>query len=210
MTRLYVVVEGQTEESFVNAVLLPVLLSHQVLATSILTGGNPRWSRVRQDVATLLHDRTAFVTTMFDLYGLGPDWPRRLPSPIHNGAVAARQIEHATAEAIASNPPRFIPHIQPFEFEALLFSEPTLLADAIGAPAVAPRLGAIRGQFQSPEEINDSPQTAPSKRILGCFPAYQKVLHGALAAQTIGLDRMRAECPHFSAWIDRLIALGTS
>ncbi len=55
-----------------------------------------------------------------------------------------------------------------------------------------------------PEDINDDPSTAPSKRIRHAVPGYQKTLHGPLIAGAIGIDRIRSACPHFRAWIERL------
>jgi hypothetical protein len=66
---------------------------------------------------------------------------------------------------------------------------------------------AIRGQFQNPEEINDSPITAPSKRIIDLHSGYEKPLFGTLAALEIGLETIRNECPHFAAWITQLEGL---
>lgn len=40
------------------------------------------------------------------------------------------------------------------------------------------------------------------------IPAYRKTLSGVAATRAIGIDRMRETCPHFSEWIQRLIALG--
>ena len=56
----------------------------------------------------------------------------------------------------------------------------------------------------TPEEIDDSPDTAPSKRIQALIPGYRKPLSGTLAARAIGLPRIRSACPHFSDWLDRL------
>ena len=64
---------------------------------------------------------------------------------------------------------RLIPYVQMHEFEALLFSDPKLLADGLELPDCA-TTQSIRDQFQSPEEINDSEQTAPSKRIMDLNP----------------------------------------
>ena len=38
------------------------------------------------------------------------------------------------------------------------------------------------------------------------FAAYQKPLHGPLAVAAIGIDRIRAVCPHFHQWLGRLEA----
>ncbi|MGC9946546.1 MAG: DUF4276 family protein [Bryobacteraceae bacterium] len=56
--------------------------------------------------------------------------------------------------------------------------------------------------------IDDSPVTAPSKRVEALVPGYQKPLLGALAILEIGLARIRAERPHFNDWLTRIEALG--
>jgi hypothetical protein len=94
------------------------------------------------------------------------------------------------------------------EFEALLFSDCKAFATAIGHPAAEPKLQEIRNQFQTPEEINDSPVTAPSKRIEAIIPGYDKPLGGTLAALEIGLPKIRAACPHFRNWLEILELLG--
>ena len=90
------------------------------------------------------------------------------------------------------------------EFEGLLFSDPEGFGKSIGKGDLTPSFQAIRNEFDTPEQINDSPDTAPSKRVLGLFPGYQKPLLGTLAAQDIGLDAIRRECAQFSDWIERL------
>ena len=77
---------------------------------------------------------------------------------------------------------RFIPYVQMYEFEGLLFSDTLALAKGVNQGRLVDRFKIIRDQFDTPEEINDSPETAPSKRILNLFPEYDKPLHGSLAA----------------------------
>jgi hypothetical protein len=98
----------------------------------------------------------------------------------------------------------FIPYVQMHEFEALLFSHPQDFALGIHQEALAPELQAICDAFGSPEEINDHPNTAPSKRIEGLLPRYQKPTDGVLAAKRIGLKAMRQECALFDRWITQL------
>ena len=105
------------------------------------------------------------------------------------------------------NPHRFVPYLMMHEFEAMLFSDCAAFASGIGCPDLAPSLQAIRDRFASPEEIDDSPVTAPSKRIATLIPGYQKPTQGLLAIQEIGLDAIRAQCPHFRAWLERLEGL---
>ena len=99
---------------------------------------------------------------------------------------------------------RFIPYIAMHEFEGMLFSDPIRFAQSIGKSELSASFQEIRNQFDTPEEINDSPLTAPSKRIGALFPGYQKPLMGQLASTDIGLDVIRRECPIFGTWIDQL------
>ena len=99
---------------------------------------------------------------------------------------------------------RFIPFVMMHEFEALLFSDCERFAIGIDRPELADSFQEIRDAFPSPEAIDDSPVTAPSKQIEALVPGYEKPLLGALAALEIGLETMRAECPHFDCWISRL------
>lgn len=63
-----------------------------------------------------------------------------------------------------------------------------------------------KGEFATPEAIDDSPDNAPSKRIEALIrrPCYQKRLMGPPAAQRIGLAAIRKECLHFGDWLGRL------
>ncbi len=70
------------------------------------------------------------------------------------------------------------------------------------------QLERIRGKFSTPEDIDDSPDTAPSKRIEALLPRYRKRIDGPLLAQTIGLETIRLECPRFREWMQRLEHFG--
>ena len=99
------------------------------------------------------------------------------------------------------HPPRFVPYVVMHEFEGLLFSDPDRFAQSLGKPDLTSGFQAIRAEFQTPEDINDSPDTAPSKRVLNLYQGYQKPLMGTLAMEEIGLDTVRGACPLFDAWI---------
>ncbi|MDP2158323.1 MAG: DUF4276 family protein, partial [Nitrospirota bacterium] len=102
---------------------------------------------------------------------------------------------------------RFVPYVMMHEFEGLLFSDCEGFSRGIGRPQLVDEFQAIRDQFSSPEEINDSPITAPSKRVKELVQGYEKPLMGTLAILEIGLNTIRAECPHFREWLARLEAL---
>jgi hypothetical protein len=48
------------------------------------------------------------------------------------------------------------------------------------------------------------PATAPSKRLLTHYPAYDKPLDGPLAVCELGLGKLREQCPHLDQWLARL------
>jgi len=221
MTRVHVVVEGPSEESFVNEVLAPVLWTRQVFLRPIVLGapshkgGRVSFARVRRDVlARLRGDRAAYCTTMFDFYGLERGFPGTpLPSDLSNVDKVIR-IERAMKEDIVAEVPdlrpdvRFLPYLQLHEYEGLLFSDPEAFANGISQSHLTPQLQAIRQSFPTPEDVDDSPDTAPSKRVFGVCPSYNKVLDGTRAASAVGIEAMRHECPHFRDWVESLVQLG--
>jgi hypothetical protein len=82
---------------------------------------------------------------------------------------------------------RFVPFVVMHEFEGLLFSDCAAFSRVIGGSGLEADFRKIREQFPTPEEINDSPNTAPSKRVEALVPGYQKPLFGVLAVLEIGL-----------------------
>lgn len=222
MICVYVVVEGQTEENFVNDLLAPhfaglgVYVYPRLLGRPGHQGGRVNYARVKKDVSIFLRQhRGAYCTTLIDLYGLGKGFPESESAFSRSHAdVAARREQAMKADIIATlgddsqADARFIPYIQQYEFEGLLFSSPVALAAGIAKPHLAEQFRAIRGAFNTPEDINNSRETAPSKRILRIHPAYQKPIDGVQAAKAIGLGTIRAECPRFHAWLTQIETLG--
>ncbi len=223
--RVIALVEGPTEEMFVKSVLAPTLGGQGVFVSATTSGrprnqaGVPAWPRAQLELLRLLkEDSGRNVTTMFDYYGMPAKWPGREAASgkphSEKACTVERRIKKRIAESmdVDSGQTRFIPYVQMHEFEALLFSAPGILAEVVSRDArphgVSIALERIADGFETPEEIDDSYTTAPSKRILALEPQYQKVTDGNLAAIRIGLDIMREKCPHFNGWLSKLEALG--
>jgi hypothetical protein len=223
MSRLLIHVEGETEESFVNELLAPHLHEHGFTKVGARLPGNARmrqrrggvrsWHAVKKDIVRhLSEDKGAVAATFVDFYALPASgegaWPGRSAASAAAFIAKAGLVEQALladVEGSASSAVgRFLPYVVMHEFEGLLFSDPTSLGKAIGREDLTAHFQEIRDGFASPEEINDSPLTAPSKRLSAVVPRYQKPLFGTIAALEIGLDRMRAECPLFDRWVTRL------
>jgi hypothetical protein len=150
---------------------------------------------------------------MIDFYGLGQGFPGT-PPPRHLANIRkVEHIERAIKDDICGRIPdfrpdiRLIPYLSLHEYEGLLFSDPDALAQALNQPNLASRLHQVRNDFPTPEDINDSPETAPSKRMSAIYSAYRKVIEGTLAARAVGIDSMRRECEHFRNWLEQLEAL---
>lgn len=218
--RLFVHVEGHTEEQFVNEILAPHLYGCGFYLVGARLIGNARqrkrrggilpWSAVRREIVDRLkEDRGCAVTTMVDYYGLPTDWPGRAAAaaaPANKAGIIENALLADLRGAMGArfDPARFVPYIAMHEFEAMLFSDCWQFAQGVNEPGLAPKFQAIRNSFATPEEIDDSPDTAPSKRIEKLIPGYRKPVSGLLAAQAIGLPRIRSECPHFADWLGRL------
>jgi hypothetical protein len=217
MSRVIAVVEGQTEQGFVRNVLAPLLATKNVYMTARLVGkpehkgGDCRYPRAKRDVLLLLRQETdTIVTTMFDFYALPDSWPGRTEARQAPFLRKAAIVESAVKKDLlrelgpSFDESRFFPYIQMHEFEALLFSEPATICAVLLSPKSAGEVQAIRDAFQNPEEINDGSTTAPSKRLCKLFRGYRKRADGLIAAQRIGIDPMRRDCPHFAEWLKML------
>lgn len=215
--RLYIVVEGQTEEAFVRNVLAEHLVQYQVLAIPklIQTGtNNSRMSKggfldyghLRRDLERWLkQDRNpdARFTTMIDLYKYPRNAPGYSPKRPSDPYTLVAKLEADFLADIGSA--RFMPYIQLHEYETILYSDISkwyalLPGSTKGIQALEKSVRTV----QNVELINDGEATAPSKRILKEIPCYDKVVFGALLASEVGLPRIRACCRHFNEWVDSL------
>ncbi len=222
MLEVVVFAEGPTEEKFVKTVLAPtfrpnqVYLKPQTLNTSQdARGGAVSFDRLKFNACNALRQKPdAVLTTMLDLYGLDTDFPgysdaKKLTDVYSRVAALEAALHAAIVEYVGCRPERFIPHIQPYEFEGLLFSD--VLALALTEPdwkQQLSKLQAVRTAFDTPEHINDSYETKPSKRLESIlFPKYKKTLHGPRAAEKVTLAKMEQECVHFRGWMTKLRGL---
>lgn len=212
MKRLFIFVEGQTEEAFVKELMAPYFIQngiYDVRPVIIQTskghkGGFVNYEHLKNDILRLLKSQgqDVVVTTFVDFFRC-PELPNQkdieaLPSHIKR----VEEMEKSISDDI--NDWRFIPYIQLHEFEALLFSAVNGF-EIYFEDQVSNEIQGIIDSFDNPEEINSSPETAPSKRLIRIIPYYDKVIYGNIVALEIGLPTILARCPRFRGWIDCLI-----
>ncbi len=214
--KINILVEGQTEESFVKNILHPYFSPKNIfLIPTILTtkknlrgpnhkGGITSYKQVKNDLLPLFNDSSAkIVTTMIDYYALPDDFPGFSQRPEGSSYKRVKFLEDKFSKDIYKK--KFIPYLQLHEFEALVFANYENLSTAF--PGKASKLNevkAIVNKFDSPEEINENPNTAPSKRLQKIFGNYRKIFHSQLVLQNVDIDLLKKSCPHFGAWLTKL------
>ncbi len=218
MTTVIVVGEGPTEIDFVQKVLAPPLRASALFLKGRLVngrGGALTYARVELFLRnTLRESQNTYVTTFFDLYALNNKFPgfyeaTKVRDPLQRASLLETRLHESIVQIAGCRSDRFFAHIQPYEFEALLFTDveqlTTIEPDWRSFTA---QLRDVRAASASPEHINDGPETHPSKRLERILqPGYDKVRHGPLALQKIGLARLSEECQHFATWLERIRAL---
>lgn len=201
MVTLGLSVEGTTEERFVAIVLAPYLAARQIHITAIPMHGNVSLDRVRSELQKIAHSFD-YVSTFYDFYGFTGK------APEDNRQTLQAKISQHAHQSIRS---RLIPYIQMHEYEGLLFTSPDVMQEVLAPTNRAGSVGhwadAILASFAgNPEAINDSQQTAPSKR-LHQYTNYRKTTHGPNIANLIGVEKLRRHCAGFDEWLTQLETL---
>lgn len=222
MKHLYVFCEGSTEQAFCKRVLEPHFFPSGMgtIQTRAVgqsgdrhvygLGRGNNYYQLKKFIGKTINsarNQDAFFTTLIDLYALPVDFPSKAEHPINKAdpIPAVNKLEAAFAADI--NCHRFIPHLQLYEFETMLFADPVKfeLRFENYRKAIA-KLIEMASIFPSIEHINEGAETAPSKRIIKLIPEYagRKAIDGPEIASAIGLPTIRQKCPHFNAWITTL------
>lgn len=208
------IVEGKTEQIFIESILAPYLAEKKIYmrATQVSKpgqkGGDVRFVRVQKDIGMHLKQRKKiYVTTFVDFYG-AKEWPGldEVPSNATPQKIT-KTINNATAKEVKKlfknqhTKKRFIPYIAMHEFEALLFSDSEILADELNINEEL--ITNVIDDCGEPEAINNKPETAPSKRLdkWSDTKKFPKTTKGISIAKEIGIDKMREKCPQFNEWI---------
>lgn len=225
MLDVLIVCEGQTEREFCRSVIQPYVANRGIALAGTLAGkplnkkyGIRPWDVYRRELIRFAKGRAGRVlSVLVDYYSMPECWPGRDKAknkPIdERGYHVETELIKDLADVLGD---RFVPCVQHHEFETLLFVDPETSALSIAVAGgklspedVAEQMIEIRESFDDKvERINDSPQTAPSKRILELVPGYDKVAFGVTATQDVGVDDLRSGCPWLDRWLTGLETLG--
>lgn len=219
MTRLLMLVEGQSEEVFVKRTLAPYLAERRVYVQPPIVlwtkrldsgggfrGGVSDWNQIRRSLDPLTRDSDAWVTTLLDFYGLPEDFPG-YQAAIQPGDPRERVASLQEAFMAAVGHPRFVPFLALHELEAWVFTAPDVVAEHFGTPRLAARVRQVSEQAGNPELINLGDSSHPKARLQGMGTGYKESSDGPTLLEKIGIEAIRDACPHFAAWLTRLEAL---
>jgi len=212
MKKVFIYCEGYTEEAFINEILTPYFMDWNILVAPIICttkktkhrsykGGVSDYNKIKQELTILCHThKDVHITTMFDYYGM----PLNTPGITYQHSNIYKRIE-TIEEKINTDIgiKNFSFHFMIHEFEGILFSSPNsfrLIAD----DSVINEIQKIRYAAISPEHINNSAKTAPSKRIEKLIPNYAKVKNGTILSKDMGIYTIMNECKHFRHWIEKI------
>ena len=164
-------------------------------------GGNVNYELLKNEIRRTYAQGGVLITTFVDFFRLPTDYPEYTQDVKH-----ISQIEDAIRVDCSGiiPPTSFLPYIQKHEFETLLFANSAGFSKIVDSAEMDEILNVLK-KFSTPEDINGSPETSPSKRLLSIFK-YKKVADSALVMKDVDIDTLRKRCPRFDVWVGRLEA----
>jgi len=216
--RIIIICEGPTEKEFCTDVLQPWFLKKNIFIQTPLIkksdGGIVPWDTLKKQIEShLKQDTVAWLTLLIDYYGIPPKFKYPKWQEAHKEPNKTKRmliLENGMKEAIPDSlRNRFIPYLQLHEFEGILFSNIDVFTRNFKNEEFVEfeNFRKIFETYPNPENINDRPEYAPSKRLLYHINDYNKVVYGATLAQEIGLQQIRNKCPRFNNWVEKLEAV---
>lgn len=108
---------------------------------------------------------------MLDYYALPKDFPGMRDRPTGSPRSRVGHVEAAWAAAVGDR--RFVPHLTLHEFETWVYADPSRLEPWMfnDDAGVIEGIANIAARHSTPEDIDDGPMTAPSKRLGDLFTA---------------------------------------
>ena len=216
MKRLVIVVEGDTEKAFIDSVLAKYLFTKGIFDVSCFKikhtkGGLTKYQHLKTDLINCIFETNVIVSTLIDFYALPKDFPGYQEAlSITNKSAKLSFIEKAILadlEKEKNKPlPNLIPYIQLHEFETLVFTSLDSITSLYGIDEMNfEELKKVFQNYPNPEEINESSETAPSKRLKKLIKGYNKINDGIMIIEETTIHTILDKCPRFNNWVNLLI-----
>lgn len=215
MAHIFLIVEGSTEEQFYKNDLQQHYLNPESLQKHYFgvvqmpskkniysrekKGGRISYETCVNNVRRFIRSNThcELILLVLDYYGLDPSFYNHLTTDHLTVDQRVEAIQSRLEQEI--DLPKFLFRLQVHEFEAYLFSSPSIIAHHFAMPESLPKLEEILTDFENdPEKINNHPKLAPSKRLMTLFPGFGKTSDGLTLARKIGIPTIRQRCERFN------------
>lgn len=199
MKQILFLVEGKTEKLFCEDELIKYFKqpNYFLTASILLQGGYHSLYKTVKEVNHKIKSFSHFdkVILVYDYYGLHPTFKEGMNSKF----TLSEKIEFIrnkfSKEIQAEN---FYFYIQVHEFEAILFSDTEELVNHFSLEKGKELEIILNKANNNPELINDSTETAPSKRLVTLFPEFTKTIDGITLVNKIGIKKIREKCSYFN------------
>jgi len=225
MINIYIIVEGQSEEKFVKEVLSPyfapkniflyperVITGKDKLGRACKGGGNSYQlykNHILKRIKQFNRQKNYYFTTMIDLYALPKDFPQLQEAQQYSDKYSYIDfLEKAFLDDIGSN--NFFPYIQLHEYETLLFCDIDAIVDEffdLEDDRLYDKIIIDIKSYDNIELINDSRETAPSKRLdvytNGNYCG-RKTTSSINILKKIDISVLRRKCQHFDRWLNNI------
>lgn len=213
--RLVFIVEGDCEVAFIKKKVIPYLYASAVrhgegwamTVQKITTnrklnksGGNVSYAYLRNEINRVTaQEGGVWITTFMDFFRLPKDFPSYSTDSKDIG-----KIEEGIKENVGYE--QFLPYIQKYEFETLLFSSLEGFRYVLDDEALLNKVKKIIADYPCVEDINGGSETAPSKR-LGHIWNYDKVPDSDIILSELQIEDILKKCPRFKEWIGKLLKI---
>ena len=216
--RLIFIVEGETEKEFVENLITPCLNNEHgfyniaCFITKHSHGGVSKYTYLKEDILRVVNETGVIVTTMFDFYGIpkdtpGYDYTKSLLPHLEQVELMEQAVYEDIDKSCKAKTICFVPYLELHEFEAMLFSSEAGIYEYFKDEANLEEFNHILKSYPNPEDIDNGPTTAPSKRMESIIPDYEKPLYGNCMAMSIGIETIMKKCLHFRNWMEKIIGL---
>lgn len=221
MKRLIILVEGDCEIILMKKLVIPYLYQRldftgssdvmwSIESVKITTnrklnkkGGNISYAYLVNDIKRFSSQNCTLITTFFDFFRLPVDFPGYTKDS--DKVADLEEAMKSSVKELVPDVSEFLPYIQMYEFEALLFSDIEGFELLVDDEAQLAEIKDIIERYPNPEEINGGIETAPSKRLAHIYD-YDKTADSELILEMIGLDVIYNKCPRFREWLNILVA----
>jgi hypothetical protein len=225
MIYVYIIVEGQSEEKFVKEILSPYFASKNIFLSPerVITGRDRQGkackgggdsyklykNHIQKRIKQFKKQKNYYFTTMIDLYALPKDFPKLKEAKKYNDKYKYLSfLEKAFFDDIGFD--NFFPYIQLHEYETLLFCDIGAIVDEffdLEDDKLYDKIIKDIKSYENIELINDSKETAPSKRLdkytNGNYCG-QKTTSSINILKNIDIGVLCDKCQNFDRWLRKI------